>query len=162
MANFPIYHGITLAENSWIENVVFERLATDPVPVEAGRIWYNTTEKQFKYSTLDSGGAVVVRAFASAESLISEISTLTVNLAAETSARTSADNALQTSINSVNTTLTNAINAEVARATAAETALQAAIDNIGTAFEYVGTVEGDASMASATDISLLAQAAPGD
>ena len=61
MANFPKFHGITLAANSWIENANFERLAADPVPVSAGRVWFNTTDKALKYSSLDANGAVVIR-----------------------------------------------------------------------------------------------------
>ena len=61
---FPKLHGITLANNSWIENAHFERLAADPVPAAAGRVWFNTTEKKLKFSSLDASGAVVTYAFA--------------------------------------------------------------------------------------------------
>jgi hypothetical protein len=60
---FPKFHGITLANNSWIENAHFERLAADPVPAAAGRVWFNTTEKKLKFSSLDASGAVVTYAF---------------------------------------------------------------------------------------------------
>lgn len=63
MSHFPIFHGITLADQSYIENMHIELLAADPVPVLAGRIWFNTTDKLFKMSTLDAGNAVVVRSF---------------------------------------------------------------------------------------------------
>ena len=60
MAQFPKFHGITMANNSWVENLYVERLEADPIPVQPGRIWFNVTSKQLKYSTLDAGGAVVV------------------------------------------------------------------------------------------------------
>ena len=66
---FPKFHGITLANNSWIENAHFERLSADPVPASAGRIWFNTTEKKLKFSGIDGTGAVAVYAFASATEL---------------------------------------------------------------------------------------------
>lgn len=59
---FQKAHGLTIAQNGYIENMVAESLASDPTVVEAGRFWFNETEKLFKYSTLNGGGAVVVRA----------------------------------------------------------------------------------------------------
>lgn len=53
---FPKFHGITLAAGAFIENATLERLAADPVPVAAGRLWYNTTDKVIKFSSLDAGG----------------------------------------------------------------------------------------------------------
>ena len=60
MATFTEIHGISLADNSYIENMHVELLASDPTPVEAGRIWYNSSEKQYKASTYDAGGAVII------------------------------------------------------------------------------------------------------
>ena len=59
MSNFPIHHGITLAPNAYIENLQLEILTSDPIPVAAGRIWFNSTEKSVKYSTLSSTGEVI-------------------------------------------------------------------------------------------------------
>ena len=115
MSTFPIYHGITLAANSYIENLVVEKLSSDPVPVEAGRVWYNTTLKVFRQSTLDGGGAVIVRTFATVEEL-------TANVAAETSRAQAAESSLAASIL-----------VEQTRATAAESTLQANIDAEATA-----------------------------
>jgi len=66
---FRKYHGITLAGNSWIENLHVERLATDPTPLVAGRIWYNETDKALRFSSLDSEGAVAVVDVSSAADL---------------------------------------------------------------------------------------------
>jgi len=77
---FRKHHGITLANNSWIENMHVERLAADPSPLVAGRLWYNETDKLLRFSTLDAGGAVVIRAIASAEQLQSEIANLNSTL----------------------------------------------------------------------------------
>lgn len=63
MAQFPRIHGISLANNSWIENLHVERLAADPVPAQPGRVWFNVTEKNFKFSSLDANGAVIIRSF---------------------------------------------------------------------------------------------------
>jgi hypothetical protein len=59
MSNFPIHHGITLAPNAFIENLQLEILTSDPIPASAGRIWFNSTEKSVKYSTLSSTGEVI-------------------------------------------------------------------------------------------------------
>jgi hypothetical protein len=67
MATFMEIHGISLAANSFIENLNVERLASDPVPVDAGRLWFNTTDKLFKFSGLNSSGAVITRSFYTAE-----------------------------------------------------------------------------------------------
>lgn len=89
--NFPVFHGISLAANSWIENATFEVLTTDPVPVGPGRIWFNATEKTFKYSGLNATGAVVVRSFKSAEEAAAEIAALQLALANEEAAREADD-----------------------------------------------------------------------
>ena len=120
MSTFPVYHGITLASNSWIENLVIEKFAADPVPVEAGRIWFNTTDKVFRQSTLNGSGAVVVKTFATVEELTDANAALRSDLTAETSARVAADNTLQANINTVSTNLS----AEVTRASGVEATLR--------------------------------------
>ena len=67
--DYPKFHGITLANGSVIENLHIERLAADPTPVTAGRIWVNTTEKKVKFTGLDDTGAVVIHSFSSAAEL---------------------------------------------------------------------------------------------
>jgi hypothetical protein len=134
---FPKHHGITLAQNSWIENANFEQLSADPVPVSAGRVWFNTTDKRFKHSSLDAGGAVVIRTFANLEELNAAVSTLNTAISDEATARTTA------------------INTVVSNYTAADSALGLRIDALGSAFNYVGTIAGGADAANAFDMSTL-------
>lgn len=71
--HFPV-----LAGGSTFGNLHVERLTADPSSLpNAGRVWYNTTDKLFKFTALDGSNAVVVRSFATAEALASEIQTLT-------------------------------------------------------------------------------------
>lgn len=95
MSNFPIYHGITLAENAYIENLNVEVLAADPVPVGPGRVWFNGTDRVFKFSGLNASGAVIIRTFATAEELAAQLASLTSDYqaadAAEASAREAGD-----------------------------------------------------------------------
>jgi hypothetical protein len=135
MSTFPVYHGITLAENSWVENLNVEILASDPVPLTAGRIWYNSTDKVFRQSTLNAGGAVVVRSFATVEELSSAVSTINAAIASEAAAREAADSTLQSNIDTeastraaADTTLQGNIDAEAAARAAADTTLQGNID----------------------------------
>lgn len=69
-------HGLQLAANAVIKNFGVERVAVDPTVTEAGRCWFNETSKQYKFSTLDAGGAVIIRTFSSYESLQAFISLL--------------------------------------------------------------------------------------
>lgn len=62
-------HGLQLAENAVVKNFGVERVSVDPIVTEAGRCWFNETDKRYKFSTLDSGGAIIIRAFASFEEL---------------------------------------------------------------------------------------------
>lgn len=191
MANFPIYHGITLAANSYIENLVVEKLASDPVPVEAGRVWYNTTLKVFRQSTLNAGGAVIVRTFATVEELNAGLAAetsraqaaeaslaasidaeaaralaaegvLTTDLAAEVARATAAEATELTRATAAEAVLQSNIDAEEARALAAEQSLGLRIDALGSAFNYVGTVVGGADAAAAVDLGALTEKDPGD
>lgn len=123
------FHGISLANNSTADNFHFERLAADPTPLTYGRIWFNTTENTFKYSSINGVGAIEVNVFSSVAALTSSINTLTTDLSNETSARIAADtaetNARIAAINSLNTALAQ----EVSDRTAADAAeAQARID----------------------------------
>lgn len=71
--HFPV-----LAGGSTFGNLHIERLTADPSTLpNAGRVWYNTTDKAFKFTALDGSNAVVVRSVASAEALAAEIQNLT-------------------------------------------------------------------------------------
>ncbi len=108
---FPVIHGINLAPGSTAQNFVFESLTADPLPAVAGRVWLNTTTKAFKYSTLNSTGAVIVKTFASQEELLDDIATLQADLLAATVAIAATTDDLDTRLV-----------AEISRATGVEVA----------------------------------------
>ena len=68
-SNFPIHHGIRLANDGFIVNARVEQLATDPVILDIGRIWYNTTEQVFKIVVDDGTGAGVKRVIGTQEAI---------------------------------------------------------------------------------------------
>lgn len=76
MADFPEYHGISLAPGSYIQNFTIEQLVSDPVPLTLGKAWFNTTEKVWKYTTLDAANTIIVRTFTSVEALSAEVAML--------------------------------------------------------------------------------------
>jgi len=117
MANFPVFHGITLAANAYVENLNLEILSSDPVPVGAGRLWFNSTDKVVRYSALDSTGAVIVRTIKDAESAATELADVQAAIAAEEARATAAEGAIASDLSD-----------EVTRALAAEAALDAKID----------------------------------
>lgn len=133
MSDFPIYHGITLAENGYIENHVVERLASDPVPVEAARSWYNTTERKYKFSALDETGAIVVLIFATEEQLNSEVLALNTTIGSLTGLTTTDKANVVSAINEVKTQ----------------------VSNLGNAFNYIGVLYGGETEAKAFDMSTL-------
>ena len=125
------FHGIQLALNSKFANLVIEHLAVDPlstdaIPLVAGRSWYNTAQKAYKYCDVDSGGALRVNTFGSAEALAAAVS------------------AINTSITNLGDTANTAIAAEATRALAAEAALAADL-----ATEASARIAGDAAEATA-------------
>lgn len=170
MANFPVYHGITLASGAYIENLNVEQLVSDPVPVSAGRVWYNTTDKVFRQSTLNASGAVVIRTFATAEDLVAatgDLSTLTTTakgnlvaainevdaaLDAEILRATGVEGDLATLTTDEKGTLVDAIN----EVDAGVNAVNARVDALGNAFNYVGALTGGASTGAAFDLETLA------
>jgi len=117
MANFPVFHGITLAANAYVENLNLEILSSDPVPVGAGRLWFNSTDKVVRYSALDSTGAVVVRTIKDAESAATELADVQAAIAAEEARATAAEGEIASDLSD-----------EITRALAAEAALDAKID----------------------------------
>lgn len=143
MANFPKFHGIQLAANGFIENLRAERLSADPSPMSAGRLWYNTTEKALKYSSLDETGAVVIQTFGNVAYIDSQV-------AAEKAEREAADQGLDTRLASVESDY------------ASQSFVNTKIASLGSAFEYVGTVDAGVSEAEAFDLSTLDQTEAGD
>ena len=101
------FHGIKLADNSVIESLRIEQVAADPTPAAAGRLWYNTTEKVFKFSSLDGSDQVVVRQAVSLQEMTSAIAVETsarvAAVSAEESARQSADAAIQSELDATQT-----------------------------------------------------------
>lgn len=85
---FQRAHGLTLAQNGYIENLVVETLSSDPTVVEPGRCWFNETSKLFKFSTLDGGGQVIVRSIKDKE----DFDTFVTNITAETGGASGAHN----------------------------------------------------------------------
>ncbi|EKD22660.1 MAG: hypothetical protein ACD_84C00018G0001, partial [uncultured bacterium] len=143
----PTFHGIKLAPNSFAQNFHFEQLAADPVPLAAGRIWLNTTEKLFKYSGVDGVGAVVTHSFASAGELTASIAGLTAALNAEVAARTAGEAAEMTArVDAV-----NALNAALAQEVADRTAADAA--------EALARQQGDATEAADRTAAIAVAAA---
>ena len=101
------FHGIKLADNSVIESLRIEQVAADPTPAAAGRLWYNTTDKVFKFSSLDGSDQVVVRQAVSLQEMTSAIAVETAarvaDVNAEESARQSADSAIQSELDATQT-----------------------------------------------------------
>lgn len=79
MANFPVFHGITVAANAHIENLTIESLASDPIGAAEGRVWYNAVEKSFKAAVTDDSGSLSIIAFQDA----SDFSSFLIDLASQ-------------------------------------------------------------------------------
>lgn len=52
------FHGISLADQGYIEKMRVENLASDPTAVAAGRIWYNSTDGKLKYTEDNGAGGL--------------------------------------------------------------------------------------------------------
>jgi hypothetical protein len=144
---FQKFHGITLAANSWIENFHMERLTADPLPVSAGRVWFNTTDKVVKYSSLDANGGVIIRIIANTEDLQAAIAALQTALDGEVAARTAADTAEASTREAAITALQAALAQEVADRTAA-IAAEATARDAAIAVETTNRVAADGVVAS--------------
>lgn len=153
---FPKHHGITLAANSWIENLLVEKLANDPMPIVASRIWHNTTERAIKFSLLDEGGAVIVRTISTAEDLQAAIDTLQAAIDAEATTRASADTTETDARIAAVDTLTTALSTEVTARIAAVAAEATARANAVTT-EAAARVAADAVTASTASDQLATE-----
>lgn len=167
---FRRVHGLSLVGNSYIENLHFEPMAQDPIPVRAGRVWLNTAEKLYKYSTLDNTGAVIVNAFASREETLASIEALNVRVTALEDNYIDKDGSVAFTGN-VDAGSNKVINvaAPVDGTDAVNKAyvdgeistVQAAVEALGSAFNYVGTVDGG-TVGAPFDMATLAQKDAGD
>lgn len=126
------FHGIQLAQGAEFKNLVAERLAVDPSPVEVGRSWFNTTDKQFKFSTVDSTGALIVRSFATAEDMAVEVAARIAAVSAETTRAMGVEAGLSSDLTSeatraagVEAGLRTDLTSEAARAAGIEAGLRA-------------------------------------
>lgn len=148
---FPKFHGITIAQNGFIENLRVERLEADPVPSVAGRIWFNTAERAFKFSALDTEGAVIVRTFPSKEELTAALQDAVNRIAALEGSTVKKDGsvAFTADVNFGGNKASNV--AEPTASTDAATkgyvdqataGVQAQVDALGNAFNYVGLLPG--------------------
>lgn len=158
MSKFQTYHGIALAANSWIQNLVIEPVTVDPTPVGPARAWYNSTEKALKFSSLDAGGAVIVETVATGAEVQAVVDALTA-LGARVSGiegnyvKKDGSVAFTGDIDAGGNKLTN-----VAAGTAATDGvnygqLQAAIGSLANAFKYIGTVSGGQDAGTAFDLT---------
>ena len=157
---FPKFHGITIANNAWIENATVERLASDPTPLTAGRIWYNTTTKELKFSSLDGGGAVnvqVVATGAQVAQVVSDLGDLDDRVVAVEGAYVKKDGSVAfTGDVDFGTKKATNLATGVANSDGVNVGqLNSAISALGNAFNYVGVVEGGAGAGSALDLETL-------
>jgi len=76
-----VHHGIKLAANAVFENFVIENLESDPVVTTAGRAWFNTTDKEWKLSTIDGSGALAIMTLPSEAELAQAVTDLRAELA---------------------------------------------------------------------------------
>jgi len=163
---FPKFHGITLAQNSWIANAVVENLASDPLPITAGRIWFNTTNKTLNFSSLDAGGAVIVQSAATAADIAglqSQLTALGARVTTIEGAYVKKDGsvAFTGNINAGGNLINNVGNGVATTDAINLGQLNSAIANLGNAFDYVGTVSGGANAGAAFDLSTLTTKTPG-
>lgn len=140
------FHGLALAAGSVASNFHFESLAETPAPLAAGRIWINSTDRTFNFSTLNAGGAVVVNSFSSLSDLQAAVATLTAAIEAEATRATAAEQA--------------EITARAAAITAVNSALATEISDRTTAVsgEAAARIQGDADEAAARTTAIATAA----
>ena len=143
MSNFIKAHGLSIAQNGYIENAVLEQLTTAPATLEAGRLYFDSVAKQVKYITVD-GGSTVVKTVGSkeeADSFIASVASATGATLVGTTGTTGANGEFSTTNGTVATNLTSivtavdneikarkdAVTAEASARTSADTAINATI-----------------------------------
>lgn len=157
---FPKFHGIALAANSWISNAVVENLAADPTPLGAGRIWYNTSDKSLKFSSLDTGGAITVQVVATGADVaaaVAAIAALGARVTAVEGSYIKKDGsvAFTGDVDAGGHKLSNVANGTVVSDGVNLGQLQSAIASLANAFDYIGTAAGGADVGSALDVTTL-------
>lgn len=164
---FPKFHGINLAANAWIANATVESLSSDPTAATAGRIWYNSTSKLLKFSSLDGGGAVVVQTMASGadvQAALDSLASLGTRVTTIEGAYVKKDGsvAFTGNIDAGGNKVTNAAAGTASSDLATKGQLDSAIAALGNAFKYIGTVAGGADAGAAVDLTGLSATAVGD
>ncbi len=56
--DFPKFHGVQLADGSWVENLHINQFPTDPNAQASGKVWINSTESSLKFSAEENGSIV--------------------------------------------------------------------------------------------------------
>ena len=157
---FPKFHGIQLALGASIQNAVVENLSADPTPLTSGRIWYNTTAKALKFSSLDSGGAVIVSVVATGAdvaAVVSDLAALGARVDAVEADYVKKDGsvAFTGNVDLGSNKLTNVANGSDSNDAVNFSQLQAAIGSLANAFEYIGTLAGGTDAPGALDLTSL-------
>lgn len=127
MSNFIKAHGLSIASNGFIENVVIEKLASAPASLENGRLFYDSTSHELKYVKAN-GGTATLYTFATKEAADAFVSALDASTGAGlvgTTGTTGANGQFSTINGDVQTTIdaiVSALDAEIKRAKDAEIA----------------------------------------
>ena len=129
MSNFIKFHGLSLSDNSYIENLSLETLSIDPTNVLPFRVWYNTTDNTLKYSDIVDGN-VIIRNITNSDELTLSVNSINTTINNEISDRIAADNAITTLLSieiddriADDNTLTTNLATEVTDRTAADVVL---------------------------------------
>jgi hypothetical protein len=158
--SFPVIHGLKLADGASITNFVVESLASDPASgdLSVGRIWYNTTDQEWKYASTDVGGSLVVKVM-SYKSVVDAIDARTTSLE-NTVIYADGSRAMSGALDMAGQLVSNVADPVSNSDAANKGYVDTAIGGLGSAFEYVGTI--DPSDASQANLDNLAKKAAGD
>jgi hypothetical protein len=161
--SYPLYHGIELALNAQIHNLVFETRAADPASGEltAGRQWYNSTDNVFRMCVIDGNGVLQVRTYTTKEALDVERARI-ATLEADTlyaDGRRAMSGDLDMGGTNVVTNLAAPVNDSDA---ANKLYIDDKFASLGHAFEYCGSITPGADASTAFDADTLTQKNAGD
>ena len=156
--SFQKFHGIALAANSWIQNLVIEPVTVDPTPVGPARAWYNSTDKALKFSSLDGGGAVIVQTVATGADVQAVVDALTA-LGARVAGiegdyiKKDGSVAFTGNVDLGSNKIVNVAAGESGTDAVNYAQLQSAIGSLANAFKYIGTVSGGVDAGTAFDLT---------